>query len=62
MHTSLAGEAFIGLLNVFPSHSSQEKYNPSFEEAGLPLLISAKDSYRQESFLHHHEVGLWGVR
>lgn len=33
-----------------------------FEEAGLPLLISAKDMHRQETFLHHYEVDLWGVR
>jgi hypothetical protein len=35
-----AVKVFIGLLTTVSTHSSQEKYKPEFEEAGLPLLIS----------------------
>lgn len=62
MHTSPAAKAFMGLLNILLLVHPKKKYNPMFEEAGLPLLVSAKDTYKLETFLRHYEVGLWGVR
>ena len=61
VHRGPAAEAVIGLLNILPTHSSEEKHKPMLEEAGLPLSIS-KTHRGEETFLRHYEAGLWGIR